>query len=81
MGVAGLIIGIFTFLGFLIGFIPLLGWFNWFNIPLAFVGLILSVVGLTSDNQSKGAATGGTILCGIAVFVGLFRLIIGGGIL
>ncbi len=80
MGITGLIIGIFSIIGFFIGLIPLLGWFNWFNIPFALLGLILSIVGVSTGN-SKGAGITGIVLCGIAVFIGAFRLLLGGGIL
>lgn len=80
MGIAGLIIGIFSIIGFFIGLIPFLGWFNWFNIPFALLGLILSIVGISTGN-SRAAAITGIVLCGTAVFVGAFRLLLGGGIL
>ena len=34
MKLASLIIGITALVGMLIGFVPCLGWFNWFNIFL-----------------------------------------------
>ncbi len=81
MGIAGLIIGIITIVGFFIGLIPFLGWFNWFNIPLAVLGLILSIIATGMNERSKGPAITGLILCGIAVFIGAFRLLIGGGLI
>jgi hypothetical protein len=56
----------------LLGFIPLLGWFNWLNIPFAIIGLIISAIGKSNE---------GMVLCGIAVLVGIIRLVLGGGIL
>jgi hypothetical protein len=79
VGIAGLIIGVITFIGFLIVFIPLLGWFNWFNIPFAAVGLVLSIIGLATTKGSKGAAIARAILCGAAIILGGFRLALGGG--
>jgi len=81
MGIAGLIIGIITIVGFFIGLIPFLGWFNWFNIPLAVLGLILSIIATGMNERLKGPAITGIILCGIAVFIGAFRLLIGGGLI
>ena len=72
MQTVGRIFGIMALIGMIIGLIPLLGWSNWFNIPLAILGLILSIVG-----KSKG----GTIICIVAIFFGLVRLILGGGLL
>lgn len=81
MGIAGLIVGVFAIIGFFIGLIPFLGWFNWFNIPLALVGLVLSILGAATSENSRGSAIAGIILCGIALFVGAFRLMLGGGLL
>jgi thiamine transporter ThiT len=72
MKLLGTLFGIFAILGMLLGFIPLLGWFNWINIPLAVIGLILSAL--------FGSKTGMT-LCIVAIFFGLFRLVIGFGVI
>ena len=79
MGIASLIIGLLSILGMAIGIIPLLGWFNWLNIPFAFIGLVLGIVSVARSRNSYGLA--GTIMCGFAIIVGTFRLAIGGGIL
>lgn len=68
----GRIFGILAICGMLLGMIPLLGWLNWFNIPLAILGLLISIIG-----KSKG----GIIICVVAIFFGLLRLMLGGGIL
>lgn len=68
----GRIFGILAICGMLFGMIPLLGWLNWFNIPLAIIGLLVSILG-----KSKG----GIIICVVAIFFGLLRLMLGGGIL
>ncbi len=81
MGIAGLIIGLITIVGFFIGLIPFLGWFNWFNIPLATLGLVLSIIATGMNERSKGPAITGIILCAIAIFIGGFRLLIGGGLI
>ena len=72
MKTLGRVFGILAIVGMLFGMIPLLGWLNWFNIPFAILGLVLSILG-----KSKG----GIIICVVAIFFGLFRLMLGGGIL
>jgi hypothetical protein len=71
MKVPGLIFGILSALGMLLAFIPLLGWLNWVNIPFAIIGLIISA--LVKSN-------GGMVLCGIAIILGMLRLMLGGGV-
>ncbi|MFZ4263261.1 hypothetical protein ACFRAE_14570 [Sphingobacterium sp. HJSM2_6] len=72
MKLLGRLFGIFAIIGMLLGMIPLLGWLNWLNIPFAILGLVFSILG-----KSKG----GIIICIVAIFLGLLRLIIGGGII
>jgi hypothetical protein len=72
MKIIGLILGILSALGMLLAFIPLLGWLNWINIPFAIIGLIISA--LVKSN-------GGMVLCGIAIILGMLRLMLGGGVL
>ena len=80
MGFISLLIGCASLLGMVIGFIPLLGWLNWFNIPFALIGVALGVSAIT---RPKGSRLGGVgiALCGFAVTVGFFRLGIGCGII
>jgi uncharacterized membrane-anchored protein YitT (DUF2179 family) len=68
----GRLFGIVALLGMLLGFVPLFGWFNWINIPLAIIGLLFSAIG-----KSKGGLT----ISAIAILFGLLRLILGGGII
>ena len=89
---ASLIIGIIAIVGMLIGFIPCLGWFNWLNIPIAVVGLILGLIAYNDNRNAMraqeynpeirvdNAMPLGVILCGIAVIFGFIRLVIGFGI-
>ena len=72
MNVLSIIIGSVALIIALVGFIPLLGWLNWFVIPLAVVGL---VVGLMS-RQTSGRNINLVVLALAAV-----RLALGGGIL
>jgi hypothetical protein len=53
-------------------FLPLLGWLNWFVIPMALIGLGLGVV-------SKSKA--GRNLNLVVIVVAALRLMLGGGIL
>jgi hypothetical protein len=72
MNVLSTVIGIMALVIALVGFIPLLGWLNWFVIPLGVVGL---VVGLMS-RQTSGRNINLVVLVLAAV-----RLALGGGIL
>ncbi len=83
MNTASLVFGILALLGMLVGFIPCFGALNWINIPFAFIGLIVSLVALSNsrEGKSKNGALAGLIMCLCAMFFGLFRLFLGGGIL
>jgi len=70
--VLSLIIGLVALVLAVIAFIPLLGWANWLIIPLAVIGAGLGLL-------SKGTA--GRNLNLFVIVVGVFRLILGGGIL
>lgn len=83
MQILSLIWGILSILGMLIGFIPCLGAYNWINIPFAALGLIFSIIAVVNANpgESKSSGTAGLIMCASAVIFGVFRLMLGGGIL
>ena len=78
MQVIAFIMGIFSILGMFIGLLPLIGWFNWLVIPFAGTGLIISIVSVAVARRG-GIGVAGIILCTIALFVSIPRLIIGGG--
>lgn len=84
MKTAGFVVGIIALIIFFIALFPCIGAINWLNIPLAIVGLILNVIAI-SQSSSAGTGTGknvaGAIMCGVAIVLGGFRLILGGGIL
>lgn len=80
MGVLALIWGICAILGMMLAMIPLLGWLNWFVIPFAILGLIISAVGMSGERRGN-AAVAGLILCLIATVLGGIRLVLGGFIL
>jgi uncharacterized membrane protein len=55
----------------LIAFIPLLGWMNWFIIPIAIVGAIIGAV--SSSNSGRN-------FCFIVIGICALRLWLGGGL-
>lgn len=82
MKIAGLIIGILSVAGMLLGLIPCLGAFNWLNIPFAVTGLILSILSYNQEtnlNRPTGLALTGIVLCIIAIVFGGIRLVLGAG--
>ena len=81
MQVFSLLWGIVAIIGMLIGFVPLLGALNWVNIPFAGVGIIFSAVAVGVSRGSKRMGVSALICCTIALFFGLIRLVLGGGIL
>jgi hypothetical protein len=70
--ILGSLFGIISLILMLVAFVPLLGWLNWLVIPFAVIGLIIS---------SLGNSTGGRAMNGVAIIVGIIRLVWGGGIL
>lgn len=72
MNLISVVIGLIALIIALVGFVPLLGWINWFVIPLTVVGL---VVGLLS-RKSSGRNINLVVLALAAV-----RLMLGGGFL
>ena len=66
-----LIIGVVALICALIAFIPLLGWANWFIIPLAMIGAVVGLI-------SRGTA--GRNLNLFVIVLGIVRLMLGGGI-
>jgi len=65
-----------------VGFLPFLGALNWLNIPFSGIGIIISGIALgTAGDKSKGSSITGLVCCIIALFFGIIRLVLGGGIL
>lgn len=82
MGLIGLLWGVVSMLWMLLAFVPLLGWGNWFMIPFASVGLIISGLGYAMTSaEHRGRARVGLWLNGLAILIGILRLHLGGGIL
>ena len=69
---ASLIIGFVALVCALVAFLPLLGWLNWFIIPLAIIGAGVGLI-------SRGTA--GRNLNLFVIVIGVVRLMLGGGIL
>lgn len=67
-----LALGLVALVLVVVAFIPLLGWANWFIIPIAVIGLALGAV---SDRTS------GRNLNIVVIVIGVVRLMLGGGII
>jgi uncharacterized protein YqgC (DUF456 family) len=81
MQVISLAWGILAVIGMIIGFFPCLGALNWLIIPFAGVGLIISGIALgTAGNYPKGNCIAGLVCCIVALFFGIIRLGLGGGV-
>ncbi|GHG03300.1 hypothetical protein GCM10017783_14650 [Deinococcus piscis] len=71
MRTASILLGILGLLGLFAGFLPLLGWVNWFaTLPPALLGLLLGVLA-----RDRGATTFNAVVIGLAAL----RLLLGGG--
>lgn len=81
MQVLGLVLGIISLAGMFIFLIPFLGWGNWLNIPLAIVGLIVSLIGAANAKGARTAGVLGILFCVAAIIVGSLRLKLGCGLL
>jgi hypothetical protein len=72
MNVLSTIIGLMALAIALVGFIPLLGWLNWFVIPGAVVGLVLGLLSQKTSGRNINLAV---------LALAMIRLALGGGIL
>ena len=81
MQVISLAWGILALTGMVVGFIPCFGWVNWFNIPFAFAGLIVSIIAnATARTGDRTNSLVAIILCVLAILLGSKRLVAGWGI-
>ncbi len=80
MGIISLVWGVLAIIGMLLALPPCLGWLNWFNIPFAIVGLIVSGISISSEEPIRSQAMAGLTMCLIAIVIGGIRLVIGFGI-
>jgi hypothetical protein len=72
MNVLSVIIGLMALVVALVGFIPLLGWLNWFAIPGAVVGLVLGLLSQKTSGRNVNL---------VVLALAIVRLALGGGIL
>ena len=81
MQVLSLAWGILAILGMVVGFFPCLGALNWLNIPFSGIGIIISGIAMgTAGDKPKGSSIAGLVCCTIALFFGIIRLVLGGGV-
>jgi hypothetical protein len=66
-----LLIGVFALVLAIIAFFPLLGWANWFIIPLAIIGALVGIL---------SRSTAGRNLNLLVIVIGIVRLSLGGGL-
>ncbi|MCP9222777.1 hypothetical protein MKP08_08465 [Erythrobacter sp. LQ02-29] len=71
LNIISILIGLFSLVIVIPSSIPLLGWGNWFALPVIAVGVIVGA--LSSKN-------GGRNFCLIVGLIAIVRLMIGGGI-
>jgi hypothetical protein len=72
MNIFSAIIGIGALLIALVGFIPFLGWLNWFAIPVAVVGVVLGLLSRETSGRNINL---------VVLALAVIRLALGGGIL
>jgi hypothetical protein len=71
LNIISLVIGAVALLLAIVAFFPLLGWANWFIIPVAMVGALIGFL---------SRSTAGRNLNLVVIAIGILRLSIGGGI-
>jgi len=76
-------LGIIALSFMLVGFIPCLGWLNYINIAISFTTIVIGIVAIAAgkSDADRTAAFLGVGFVVLAIFVGIGRLIIGGGFL
>jgi hypothetical protein len=67
-----ILIGLVALVSAAVAFIPLLGWANWFILPLAVIG--------AGIGQLSAGSKAGRNLCIVVILIGALRLMLGGGI-
>ena len=82
MGMVSLVWGILAMVWMVFALIPLVGITNWLLIPFAAVGAIIAAVGLLFTRTGRrGRAKAGLVLNNIVIFVAIWRLGLGGGLI
>ena len=72
MNFISILIGLAALVAALVAFIPLVGWLNWLVIPVAVLGFVIGVFSRQTTGRNINL---------IVILIGMFRLLIGGGIL
>lgn len=81
MQLISLMWGVLAVLGMLVAFFPCLGALNWLLIPFAGIGIIVSGIALgTTGHEPKSSSVAGLVCCIVALFFGIIRLGMGGGV-
>ena len=82
MGLISLVWGIIAMIWMVLALIPIIGITNWLLIPFAAVGAIIAAIGLlVTRTGRRGRAKAGLIINGIVIFVAIWRLGLGGGLI
>ncbi|RJF93509.1 hypothetical protein [Sphingomonas cavernae] len=71
LNIVSLLIGAVALVLAVLAFIPLLGWANWFIIPLAVIGLAIGVLAKSNAGRNLNI---------VVIVIGVIRLMLGGGI-
>jgi hypothetical protein len=72
LNLVSLIIGVVALVLAVVAFIPLLGWANWFIIPVAIVGALIGFLSRSKSGRNLNLAV---------IVLGIIRLSLGGGII
>jgi hypothetical protein len=67
-------IGIISTIAIVVAFLPFLGFLHWFVVPLSVIGFILGLTGW-SHNRKNNLATGGMVICGLAIVLSTIKLV------
>ena len=82
MGMISLVWGILAMIWMVLALVPVIGITNWLLIPFAAVGAIIAAVGLLFTRSGRrGRAKAGLVINGIVIFVAIWRLGRGGGLI
>ena len=73
LNLISLVIGGVSLLLTLLALLPLLGWANWFILPLPVIGLVIGML--------SGGSKSGRNLNLVVIIISVVRLILGGGII
>lgn len=71
LNLVSLSIGAVALILALVAFLPLVGWANWFIIPIAVVGLVIGTLSRSNSGRNLNL---------IVIGIGVIRLMLGGGI-